>query len=111
VQSILPQVQAVAITLSNNADVSKSIQAAVQNKQAILKVQGKKEFVGVVGARQGKVLPVKLQPTKGVKGSGTAALGVANKTPFFQVKLQGLKQPAKGDSYIIWLVLGTNKGQ
>jgi hypothetical protein len=111
VQSILPQVRAVAITLSDNAEVSKSIQQAVQNQQAVLDVQGKIEFVGVVGAPKNNVAQIPLQANKGIKGSGTAALGLANKTPFFQVKLQDLEQPSKNQSYIIWLVVGTSQGQ
>jgi hypothetical protein len=111
VQSILPQVQAVAITLSKNADVAKSIQNAVSARQAVLQVQGKTEFLGVVGPRKGKVFPIQLQAGKDVKGSASAALGVTNKQPFFQVKLQGLEQPPKGQSYIIWLVLGASQGQ
>jgi hypothetical protein len=110
VQSILPQVQAVAITLSKNADVAKSIQNAVSAKQAVLQVQGKTEFLGVVGAKKGKVFPIKLTPGKDTKGSGDAALGVTNKQPFFQLKLQGLEQPPKGESYIVWLVVGTSQG-
>jgi hypothetical protein len=106
VQSILPDVQAVAITLANNTKVAKSIQTAVQNKQAILTVQGKTDFIGVVGAKKGKVFPIQLTAGKNVKGSGTAALGVANKQPFFQVKMTGLDQPPNGSSYIIWLVVG-----
>jgi hypothetical protein len=107
VQSILPNVQAVAITLANNTKVAQSIQTAVQNKQAILEVQGRKDFVGVVGSRKGKVFPIQLAANKNVKGSGAAALGVANKQPFFQVKLTGLEQPPNGSSYIIWLVVGS----
>lgn len=110
VQSILPNVQAVAITLAKNSDVSKAIQVAVKNQQAILDVQGKVEFIGVVGSRKGNVFPIKLTPGKGTQGSGSAALGVTNKTPFFQVNLQGLKQPANGESYIIWLVVGSSQG-
>jgi hypothetical protein len=110
VQSILPQVQAVAITLSKNADVAKSIQNAVSAKQAVLQVQGKTEFLGVVGAKQGKVFPIKLTPGKDTKGSADAALGVTNKQPFFQLKLQGLEQPPNGESYIVWLVVGTSQG-
>ena len=37
---------------------------------------------------------------------GPEALGVANKQPFFQVKLTGLDQPKNGSSYIIWLIVG-----
>lgn len=111
VQSILPQVQAVAITLADNGKVAQSIQQAVQNKQALLKVQGQKDFVGVVGAKKGNVLPVQFTAGKGVKGSGVAALGVANKQPFFQVKLTGLDQPPNGSSYIVWLVVGPAQKQ
>jgi hypothetical protein len=111
VQSILPQVQAVAITLSDNAEVSRSIQKAVQSQQAVLDVQGRIEFVGVVGAVKQNVAQIPLRANKGVKGSGNAALGLTNNTPFFQVKLEGLKQPSKNQSYIIWLVVGTTQGQ
>jgi hypothetical protein len=111
VQPILQNVQAIAITLSKNAEVSKSIQKAVQSKQALLDVQGHIEFIGVAGARKKNTIPIQLQPAKGVKGSGAAALGVAtNKTPFFQVNLKGLEQPSKNESYIIWLVVGSTQG-
>jgi anti-sigma factor RsiW len=106
VQSLLSQVQAVAITLASDDKVARSIQVAIQNQQQ-LEVQGTPAFLGVLGARQGKVFPIKLQAGKGIEGSGNAALGVENKQPFFQVKLSGLRQPPKGESYIIWLVLGS----
>jgi hypothetical protein len=106
VQSLLPQVQAVAITLAGDKKVARSLQAAVQNQQQ-LEVQGTPAFLGVLGPREGKVFPIKLQAGKGIEGSGNAALGVENKQPFFQVKLSGLRQPPKGQSYIIWLVLGS----
>jgi hypothetical protein len=109
VQSILPNVQAVAITLANDKAVGQEIQTAVKNQQAVLTVQGKTVFIGAVGAKKGNVFPIQLQAGKGVKGTGTAALGVANKQPFFQVKMSGLQQPPKGSSYIIWLVLGTTQ--
>jgi hypothetical protein len=109
VQSILPQVQAVTITLAENRGVAKAIQTAIKQRQP-LQVQGRPEFLGVVAARQGKVFPIQLRAGKGVKGSGDAALGIANKQPFFQIRLQGLQQPPKGQSYIIWLVLGTGQG-
>jgi hypothetical protein len=107
VQSILPNVQAVAITLADNQKVAQAIQVAVQNKQPLLDVSGRKDFVGVVGSKKGNVFPIQLTPGKNVKGSGTAALGVANKQPFFQIKMTGLEQPPNGSSYIIWLVVGT----
>jgi len=106
ITSILPQVQAVAITLAKNDTVAKSIQDAVNNQQAVLTVQGKNMFVGVAGQPKNKVIPIQLTAAKGVKGSGTAALGVTNKQAFFQVKLNGLDQPPEGSSYIIWLVVG-----
>ncbi len=111
IQPLLPQVQAVAITLAKNKVVAQSIQQAVQSQQPVLTVEGKTAFAGALGARQGKVFPIKLQAGKGIKGSGAAALGVENKQPFFQVKLSGLEPPPKGQSYIIWLVLGSNQGQ
>jgi anti-sigma factor RsiW len=106
VQSLLSQVQAVAITLASDQKVARSIQVAVRNQQQ-LEVQGTPAFLGVLGPRQGKVFPIKLQAGKGIEGSGNAALGVENKQPFFQVKLSGLRQPPKGQSYILWLVLGS----
>jgi hypothetical protein len=105
VQSIVPQVESVRITLVNNNELARSIQQAVQSRQAILAIQGKTVFRGVIGARQGRVVPIKFQQGKDVNGSGAAALGVENRQPFFQVRLQGLEQPAKGESYIIWLVV------
>src|SRR5215217_5698066 len=53
VQPILPQVQAVAITLAKDKVVGQSIQKAVQNQQAILDVEGKTVFIGVIGAKKG----------------------------------------------------------
>jgi hypothetical protein len=112
VQSILPNVQAVAITLSDNTQVSKSIQTALQANQPVLNVEGDIDFIGVLGSKQGKVFPIKFTAAKNVKGTAKAALGVAsNKTPFFDVNLQGLEQPGKNQSYIIWLVVGTSQGQ
>ena len=112
VQPILGQVQAVAITLSDNAELSKAIQAAVQSQQPVLDVQGKTQLIGVAGAPKGKVIPIPLKAAaKNVKGTGKAALGVANKTPFVQVKLDGLEQPSKNQSYIIWLIVGASQGQ
>jgi hypothetical protein len=99
----------VTITLAENRGVAKAIQTAIKQRQP-LQVQGRPEFLGVVAARQGKVFPIQLRAGKGVKGSGDAALGIANKQPFFQIRLQGLQQPPKGQSYIIWLVLGTGQG-
>lgn len=110
-QSVLPQVQAVAITLSDNAQVANAIKVAAQKKQALLRIQGQREFVGVIGSpKGGKVAPIAFQAGKGVKGSATAALGVTQKQAFFQIKLQGLKQPSKSQSYIVWLVLGPTQG-
>jgi hypothetical protein len=109
-QSIIPQVQAVAITLSDNADVSKAAAAAAQQKQALLRVQGKREFVGVISPPKGKVAQISFQAAKGVQGSASAALGVAQKQAFFQIKLQGLKQPSNSQSYIVWLVLSPTQG-
>jgi hypothetical protein len=106
IQSLLSQVQAVAITLASGNKVAQNIQVAIQNQQQ-LEVQGEPVFLGVLGARQGKVFPIQLQAGKGIKGSGNAALGVENKQPFFQVKLSGLQQPPKGKRYIIWFVLGS----
>ena len=108
VQSLLPQVQAVTITLSEDQEVAKAIQVAIKNRQP-LQVQGNPEFLGVIGSPKGKVFPIALRAAKGIKGSGSAALGVTDKQPFFQIKLQGLEQPPKGQNYIIWLVLGTSQ--
>ena len=111
VQPILPQAQAVAVTLAKDKVVAQSIQQAVQAQRATLDVEGRTVFVGVIGAKKGNVFPIKLTPGKGVKGSGTAALGVTHNQPFFKVDMSGLDQPPKGESYIIWLVLGTNQSQ
>jgi hypothetical protein len=107
VQSILPNVQAVVITLADNAKVAQSIQKTVQTK-SIPTVTGRKDFVGIVGTRKGKVFPIQLQSAKNVKGSGTAALGLTNNQPFFQIKLTGLEQPPNGSSYIVWLAVGAS---
>ncbi len=64
VQSVLPDVQAVAITLADNQKVAQAIQAAIQQKQSVLTVQGRTDFVGVVGSRQGKVFPIQLGPAR-----------------------------------------------
>jgi hypothetical protein len=111
VQPILPNVQAVAITLADNKKVATAIQKALSNKTALLTVQGKTVFAGAVGAQKGNTFPIQLTAANGVKGSGAAALGVVHKQPFFQINMTGLQQPPKGASYIIWLVLGTNKKQ
>jgi hypothetical protein len=110
VQPILPNVQAVAITLAKNSDVSNAIQAALQQQQPLLDIQGKIDFIGVLGSKKGTTFPIQFKAASDVKGSAAAALGVTNKTPFFDVKLQGLKQPSKNESYIIWLVVGASPG-
>jgi len=107
-QPVLSQVQAVTLTLSSNKGVATAINTALEKKKP-LEVEGTPQFLGVLGARQGSVFPIALQPAKGVKGSGDAALGVTNKQAFFQIKLQGLDQPPKGKNYIIWLLLGTSQ--
>jgi hypothetical protein len=107
IQPLLSQVQAVVITLANDKGVRQAIGQARKKKQAVLTVQGKAVFVGVVGAEQGNVRPIQLQTCSGLQATGAAALGVANKQPFFQLKLNKLQQPPQGSSYILWLALGT----
>ena len=84
VQSILPNVQAVAITLANNTKVAKSIQTAVQNKQAILTVEGQTDFIGVVGSKKGKVFPIRAhrrQEREGIRHGGAGSYEQATLLP------------------------------
>ncbi len=53
-----------------------------------------------------RVIPIPLTASKGVPGSGAAALGVTNANqPFFDVRLTGVKPAPKGSAYIVWFVL------
>ena len=88
--------------------VAKAIKKAVSSGQPILAVEGKTAFTGIVNsanARKG-VIPIPLTASKGVSGSGAAALGVASANqPFFDLRLTGIKPAPKGSAYIAWFVL------
>jgi hypothetical protein len=107
-QTLLPRTQAVYLTLAKKQVVAKAIKQAVSSGQPILGVEGKTAFTGIVNsanARKG-VIPIPLTASKGVPGSGAAALGVASANqPFFDLRLTGVKPAPKGSAYIAWFVL------
>lgn len=107
-QTLLPRTQAVYLTLAEKKVVAKAIKQAVDSGQPILPVEGRTAFTGIVNsanARKG-VIPIPLTASKGVPGSGAAALGVASANqPFFEVRLTGVKPAPKGSAYIVWFVL------
>jgi hypothetical protein len=108
VQALLSRTQAVYLTLAKERVIATAIQQAVNSGQPILAVEGTTAFTGIVNsakARKG-VIPIPLTASKGVSGSGAAALGVASgKQPFFDLRLSGVKQAPKGSAYIVWFVL------
>ncbi|OLE38558.1 MAG: hypothetical protein AUG48_01425 [Actinobacteria bacterium 13_1_20CM_3_68_9] len=107
-QALLPRTQAVYLTLAKKKVISKAIHQAVSSGQPLLTVQGKTAFTGIVNTANArkKVIPIPLQASKGVAGSGAAALGVASANqPFFDLRLSGVKQAPKGSAYIVWFVL------
>jgi hypothetical protein len=107
-QPLLPQTQAIYITLASKEVVLGAIKTAVNSRKPILPVKGRTIFTGVVNsanATQG-VIPIPLQAAAGVKGSGAAALGVSKaKQAFFDLKLTGVEQPPKGSAYILWFAV------
>jgi hypothetical protein len=107
-QPLLPQTQAIYITLAKKEAVLEAIKTAVGRRRPILPVAGKTAFTGVVNvanARQG-VIPIPLQAAAGVSGSGSAALGVSEaRQALFQLRLSGVEEPPKGSAYILWFVV------
>ncbi len=107
-QALLPRTQAVYLTLAEKKVVAKAIKQAVDSGQPILPVEGRTAFTGIVNSAnaQKRVIPIPLTASKGVPGSGAAALGVASANkPFFDVRLTGVKPAPKGSAYIVWFVL------
>ncbi len=107
-QPLLPQTQAIYVTLASKEVVLKAIKAAVGSRKPILPVKGRTIFTGVVNtanARNG-VIPIPLQAAAGAKGTGAAALGVSKaRQAFFELRLTGIDQPPKGSAYILWFVV------
>jgi hypothetical protein len=106
-QALLPQTQAIYVTLAKAKTVLTAIQTALDSKEP-LRVEGKTTFAGIVNSAnaQKNVIPIPLQAGKGVQGSGAAALGLAGgNQPFIDLKLTGLEQAPKGSAYIVWFVL------
>ena len=107
-QPLLPRTQAVYVTLAKKEVVTRAIAAAVNSGQPIFPVQGKPAFTGIVNPANARnqVIPIALRAGRGVKGSGAAALGLADANrPFFQVRLTGVDQAPQGSAYIAWFVL------
>jgi hypothetical protein len=107
-QPLLPRTQAIYVTLAKKKVVAGAIQQAVTNKQPIFPVEGKTTFTGIVNTANASknVIPIPLKPSKGVNGSGAAALGVASANqPFLDLKLSGVKPAPKGSAYIVWFVV------
>ena len=107
-QQLLPLTQAVYVTLARKEVVRNAIKTAVNTGRPILPVKGKPAFTGIVNPASGnnRVTPIPLRASKGVQGSGAAALGVASTNqPFFQVKLTGVDPAPNGSAYIAWFVL------
>ena len=106
-QGLLPQTQAVYVTLAKKQVVSRAIQAAVTSGQPILPVKGRPAFTGIVNAANARdrVIPIPLEASRGTRGSGAAALGLTRNQPFFQVELSGVEQPPNDSAYIAWFVL------
>lgn len=106
-QVLLPQTQALYLTLAKAKTVLDAIKTAVDSKQPV-RVEGKTAFAGIVNSAnaQKNVIPIPLQAGRGVKGSGAAALGLASgNQPFLDLKLNGLEPAPKGSAYIVWFVV------
>jgi hypothetical protein len=107
-QALLPRTQAVYLTLAKKQVMTAAIKQAVTSGQPILPVQGRTVFTGIVNSAKARkqVIPIPLTASKGISGSGAAALGVASANqPFFDLKLTGIKPEPKGSAYIVWFVL------
>jgi hypothetical protein len=105
---LVDRAQAVYVTLATKDVVTEAIRKAVESGQPIFSVKGEPSFTGIVNSANasGGVIPIPLQAGKGVRGKGSAALGVTGANePFFQLKLSGVEQPPKGSAYIVWFVL------
>ncbi len=107
-QPLLPQTQAIYVTLAAKGVVLKAIKTAVGSRKPILPVKGKTIFTGVVNTANASkgVIPIPLEAAPGVKGTGVAALGVSkSRQAFFELRLTGIEQPPKGSAYILWFVV------
>ena len=87
--------------------VAKAIKQAVSSGQPIIGVEGKTAFTGIVNSANASkgVIPIPLTASKGISGSGAAALGASANQPFFDLRLTGIKPAPKGSAYIAWFVL------
>ena len=81
-QGLLPQTQALYVTLAKKNVVASAIQKAVKSGQPIFSVKGDPAFTGIVNAANASndVIPIPLDASPGVQGSGAAALGLAKPT-------------------------------
>ncbi|HXE99201.1 MAG TPA: hypothetical protein VN458_02535 [Solirubrobacterales bacterium] len=109
-QGLLPRTQALYVTLAKKNVVASAIQTAVKSGQPIFSVKGDPAFTGIVNAANASngVIPVPLDASAGVRGSGAAALGIAKSNqPFLQLKLTDVEQPPQDSAYIVWFVLAS----
>lgn len=105
-QALLPQTQALYLTLAKAKTVLDAIKAALDSQQPV-RVEGKTAFTGIVNSAnaQKNVIPIPLRAGRGVHGTGAAALGLAGNQPFLDMKLNGLEPAPKGSAYIVWFVV------
>ncbi len=109
-QSLIPRVQAIYVTLGDGQKLALAVSQAVKSRQLILPVTGSPAYVGVAGDRKGNTIPVDLKALKGVRGSGSATLDLTNaKSPVLSVSLTGAETPPKGQVYVAWFVFGLSK--
>jgi hypothetical protein len=109
-QGLLPQTQALYVTLARKNVVASAIQKAVKSGQPIFSVKGDPAFTGIVNAAKATngVIPIPLEASAGVRGSGAAALGVAKSNqPFLRLKLTDVEPPPQDSAYIVWFVLAS----
>jgi hypothetical protein len=107
-QPLLPQTQAIYVTLARKEVVLDAIKTAVGSRQPILPVKGRTIFTGVVNSANAQrgVIPIPLQAAAGVEGTGAAALGVSKaRQAIFELRLTGIEQPPKGSAYILWFAV------
>ena len=88
--------------------VAKAIKTGRRQRAADPSGEGRTAFTGIVnvGKRpEEPSYPIPLKASKGVPGSGAAALGLASANqPFFDLRLSGVKPAPKGSAYIVWFV-------
>ena len=109
-QSLIPRVQAIYVTLGDGRKLAACRQSGRQEPAADPPGDRLPCVCGRGWYRKGNTIPVDLKALKGVRGSGSATLDLTNaKNPVLSVKLTGAQTPPKGQVYVVWFVFGLSK--